>query len=466
MQLQNIIINKLNQAIRALLNKNNIVDFKNSDKTKLVSLDSFIVTIPNLKLEKKAKKGKLILFSNNRTSIKTSYFDENNLIFSANLESIFTNNNLEELINEYYNNNCAKIINFVNQQLSVHKEALSEPDTSKEFKDLLSDIQELATRTKNKRIQFFASQISDFQNRFAQLQDFEKKKINAFFEKQMIKESSNFVKILSRDSQIQKVVDTLVKKLSKFKSYNSALRDLHKYKIKPLVTTNLRIKDKVVSINFALCMDREEQAAALSGVDPVNIYINNVLEYGEINSELDLKECIETFLRDFESYKGEALRRIIGSLIVHEIQHKLNPQLFPVGRAKKKKDANGENKILVADKIKFREKRLDKIDDFKKFKEEHLNDPSLEPTEIQARKDHLTYLLDPTEIQARTAQLTYYLISRFETLPQYRRKLKNLPQIFAHIPSSLKHKVDEVDPKIRNKILREVYKYLKEKGYQ
>jgi hypothetical protein len=440
MQLQTLIINKINASIRVLLNKNNIVDFKNSDKTKLVSLDSFVVTIPGLKLAKKSKKGKLILFSNNKTSIKTSYFDEVNLIFSVNLESIFTNNNLQELITEYYDNHCSNIVNFVNKQLIVHRDALNEPDVTKNFEDLLMDIQKLATNTKNKKMEFFASQIPNFQKRFEQLQVFEKKKINKFFKTQMIQESSNFVKILTQDSQIEEVIDKLVKKLSKLTSYSSTLRYLHKYKRHPVATATLKIKHKVISVNFALNIEDEARGFSYLDIDAISIYINNLINFGEINSESDLEECINQFLNDYESYKGPALKRIIGSYITHEIQHNLNPEVGAT--LTKAKDERSSFRI--------RKRRLSRFVDIDKLKKE----------------EDLEYSLDPSEIQARTAQLTYYLISRFKSLPKYRQMLKNLPQLYMNIPEDLKHTIDEVDPKIKNKVFREVYKHLKEKGYQ
>lgn len=440
MQLQTLIINKLNETIRVLLNKNNIVDFKNNDKTKLVSLDDMLTIIPNLKLANKTKKGRLILFSNNKTSIKTSYFDEANLIFSVNLKSLFSNNNLQELISEYYDNHCSNIVNFVNKQLTIHKDILNEPDVTKNFEDLLMDIQNLAKNTKNKKIDFFATQIPNFQKRFESLQDFEKKKINKFFKTQMIQESSNFVKILTQDSQIDKAIDILTKKLSKITSYKTILKMLHRHKKQVIATTILRVKDNPISINFSLNIKDDTQAFSYLDIGAIDVYINNVINFGAIDTESDLREFIKQFLyEELGSYKKAATRRFIGSLIVHEIQHKLNPMVDKVSK----------------DKINFKKKRLSK-----------LLGVDVEKLEQEDKEEQLDYSLDPTEIQARMAQMTYYLVSKFESLPKFRQRLKTLPQLFMSIPSGMLYQVDEVDPKIKNKIFREVYKLLKEKGYK
>lgn len=337
-KIQALVINKLSEETKNLLNKYNIIDYF-SDQTKNISLENELqIKIEELKLSNNPKKATLFIISKLQYKIKFGYYSVENRNMIVNISSLFINNSLNELIKEVFTNNCNNIITILNKVLEYYKEQLSESAVSNDYESLFLKIQNIAEKTDNKNKDFIVSQIPNFDILYNSLEEFEQVKIDSYFdENKIIAEATvNLYNKIEKiyQSDINEMIDeffdileyvepkNISKKLMKAK-YNESFSFNSIY----LKEKGIHTKKKEVIINLCYSKDDNKKLGEhyrLINNDYIYIYVNNIVWYvAGFNIEEYPKNSIKNikyFIKNCKLFRRQ-IEHQINIVIYHELRH-------------------------------------------------------------------------------------------------------------------------------------------------
>lgn len=330
MNIQTLIINELGKAIKKELDKHNIVDHQ-SDATSDKPLSDFLLIIGGLTLPNSSKKASIIIFSDSRSVVKVGNYNQIKKVLTINLQSILPKNVLQELIKEYFDNNCRNIIKLVNKVLDHFSEELEAPDFSEEFIRFFLKIQDVLEKTNNRSKEFVSSQIPGYVSQYNSFKEEEKKFLDQLFgnQKEVIKEN-----ILRLFSEAEEIFD-------KFSESVISFYKIGNRKTKPQVNFKKVFETKygdTIIVKLTPDIGRKTKIGTFLD-NTINLYYpvdknrrakNGWFDYLDGNSELYfIKELKSIFVHEYTHYRQG--KNSSSSYMTKYPSNRLKKKLIPSG---------------------------------------------------------------------------------------------------------------------------------------